>query len=82
MDHSESCLLPFIVRIWVDEAPESGGNRSWRGKITHVPSGQSAPITDLDDASRFMLTYLQALGVKPTFFWRTREFIRKPLSVR
>ena len=82
MDQRETCMVPFIVRIWVDEAPEAGSDRSWRGKITHVPSGQSATVTDLDDASGFMLTYLQSLGVKPTLYWRLRQRIRRLLSVR
>ena len=32
--------LSFIVRIWVEETAEESGRSSWRGHITHVPSGE------------------------------------------
>ena len=39
----------FIVRIWLEDTVEEVGAATWRGQITHVPSGERCYMEDLDD---------------------------------
>jgi hypothetical protein len=65
-DLFESDTHPFIVKIWLEETAEEAGRATWRGHITHVPSGERRYIQDLDSISAFIAPYLEAMGVEVT----------------
>lgn len=52
----------FIIKVWL-EAPEKAGEPTrWRGRITHVPSGENQYVNDLEGISTFMAKYLRQMG--------------------
>ena len=53
----------FIVKIWLEETAEEAGKATWRGHITHVPSGKRRYIKDLDEIWIFITPYLERMGV-------------------
>ncbi len=73
MELFESHTNSFIIKIWVEEAPEKKGRVVWHGSINHVPSGQRRHFTKLKDISLFILPYLQTMGVKPPWWWRIQQ---------
>ena len=44
----------FIVRLWLEPAPEEGGPGRWRGHIQSVQSGEGAYFRDLREMARFL----------------------------
>ena len=70
MGQPESNAQSFIIKIWLEEPVEEAGRATWRGHITHVPSGERRYLKDLNDITAFIVPYLQQLGVKLT--WRAR----------
>jgi hypothetical protein len=61
---SELAPQSFIIKIWLEETAEEAGRATWRGHITHVPSGQRQYIQHLDRISTFIVPYLEAMGVE------------------
>jgi hypothetical protein len=61
---SEYGPLSFIVKIWLEETAEEAGAATWRGHITHVPSGDRQYIKDLDQVRDFVAPYLEEMGVR------------------
>jgi hypothetical protein len=55
---------PFVVKIWLEESAEEAGQATWRGYITHVPSGKRRYLQTLDDIIAFIVPYLEELGVE------------------
>ncbi len=53
----------FIVKIWLEETSEETGRATWRGYITHVPSGERRYFQDLKTASAFIVDYLEQMDV-------------------
>ena len=51
----------FIVRFWLEEASRHCDS-TWRGSVTHVPSGECRYVSDLDEISSFMAKYLSQMG--------------------
>ena len=66
MDLYEAHTHPFIVKIWLEESAEEAGQATWRGYITHVPSGQRRYLQSLDDIILFIKPYLEAMGAEFT----------------
>jgi hypothetical protein len=64
MDLYESNTHPFIVKIWLEEMAQEAGQATWRGHITHVPSGTRRYIQALDDILIFIAPYLRQMGVQ------------------
>jgi hypothetical protein len=64
MDLYESTTHPFIVKIWLEELAQEAGHATWRGHITHVPSGKRRYIQDLGDIIAFITPYLRQMGVE------------------
>jgi hypothetical protein len=64
MDSIEATSHPFIVRIWLEEPAEGIRCATWRGHITHVPSGERRYLEDLDDIKIFIVPYLQDMGIR------------------
>lgn len=54
----------FIVKIWLEETTERADHGTWRGRITHLPSGEQRYIKDLDGILAFVAPYLTKMGVK------------------
>lgn len=65
MDQIESNTHSFVVKIWLEEKDERSGQAVWRGRITHVPSGQEHYFDSLGCISNFIIPYLQEMGVTP-----------------
>lgn len=63
MDVYERNTHPFIVKIWLEETAEESGQATWRGYITHVPSGRRRYLQTLDDILAFIVPYLEEIGV-------------------
>lgn len=54
----------FVVKIWLEETTEEAGRATWRGHITHVPSGERRYFEELCDVIVFMIPYLERMEVK------------------
>ena len=63
MDTLESTNHPFIVRIWLEESAEEVRRATWRGHITHAPTGKRCYLDSLDDIATFIAPYLE--GMEP-----------------
>jgi hypothetical protein len=57
----ETQLHSFIVKVWSEATDEK--TVSWRGNITHVPSGRRLYITDVNEICGFIEDYLTEMGV-------------------
>jgi len=54
----------FIVRIWLEKSAEEAGRATWRGRVTHVPSGEERTVETLDQITAFVTHYLRTMGVE------------------
>jgi hypothetical protein len=74
----------FIIKIWLEETAEEAGRATWRGHITHVPSGQRQYIQNLDRIPWFIMPYLEAMGVEFGVLWRMTRRVKglwyRPMS--
>jgi hypothetical protein len=70
MDLSESDSHSFIIRIWIEETVEEAGRATWRGHITHVPTGERRYFQNLGEIVTFIAPYLGQMGVKPKWRWQ------------
>lgn len=77
LDLSEAYTNSFIVRIWVEETAEEAGQATWRGRITHVPSGEQCYVKDLSDIVAVIASYLEGMGVKLGIGWRMKQWLRR-----
>jgi hypothetical protein len=48
----------FIIRMWLEEIDEKTRRGNWRGRITHIPSGQQEYFIDIKSISTFIKSYL------------------------
>ena len=62
--HSLSDTHSFIIRLWLEETEQEAGRATWRGHITHVPSGTRRYLSNVRDISDFIIPYLKRMGVK------------------
>ena len=67
----------FIVRIWLEKTTEQADQGTWRGHITHLPSGEQCYIKDLDELSDFVATYLKEMGVKTGGRRWVKDYLRR-----
>ena len=70
----DSWTHSFITKIWLEESAEEAGRAIWRGTITHVPSGERRYLHALDDVTAFIVPYLAGMGVRPSLFYRVRQW--------
>lgn len=77
MDSIQSNTHSFIIKVWVNEPGQTSEPIVWRGRITHVPSGHVQHFVSVDEISTFVMPYLQQLGVKPTWSWKIRHWLRR-----
>ena len=64
MDQIESNTHSFIVKIWLEGVDEKAGEAIWRGRVTHVPSGQDRHFDNLTGITDFIAPYLADMGVE------------------
>ena len=64
MELFESHTHSFVIKIWLEQTEGEAKEATWRGKITHVPSGDKAYFVKLTDIPLFILPYLKAMGVR------------------
>jgi hypothetical protein len=69
METSETNTHPFIVKIWLEEVRQA----TWRGEITHVPSGKRRAFSDLSDMNAFIVPYLESMGVRLGLWQRVKQ---------
>ena len=50
----EATTHPYIVKVWLEETAEEAGRATWRGYVTHVPSGKRRCFEHLDDVAAFI----------------------------
>lgn len=81
MDLFESHTNSFIIKIWLEESAGEEGAK-WRGKITHVPSGEKAYFLKLSEICLFILPYLKAMGVRTPWRYKLRQWLRQKKQLR
>ena len=67
----------FIVKIWLDDNSRRINQVTWRGHITHIPSGERHFITDLNEIQRYISPYLESMGVKRGLSARLRSWFMR-----
>ncbi len=77
MDEPELNRQSFVVTIWLEETAEEAGTATWRGHVTHVPSGERRYLKRLEDIVDFVRPYLARMGIKPAPSWAERWRGRK-----
>jgi hypothetical protein len=65
----------FIVKVWLEEPADLQHGATWRGHITHVPSGTRHYVQDLQDVVRFIAPYLGRMGVRLTASQRVQQWL-------
>ncbi|HEX8687417.1 MAG TPA: hypothetical protein VF654_12995 [Pyrinomonadaceae bacterium] len=70
----------FIIKLWLEQVPEGKADSvTWHGHITHVPGGERAYLKDLDAATAFITSYLEAYGVRLSTSRRFAHRLRRLL---
>jgi hypothetical protein len=64
MELFEANTHPFIIKIWLEETADEAGVATWRGHITHVPSGTRRYVERLADITAFIVPYLKEMGIQ------------------
>ena len=77
MDSLEPDAQSFIVKVWVEERTEEGGRGTWRGHITHVPSGERRYLKNLDEIGDFIAPYLELMDLKLGVRWHMRSWLKR-----
>jgi len=77
MELPEPYAHSFIIKVWLEETADEAGQAIWRGRITHVPSGERRYLKDLDDIAAFILPYLDRMGAKSGLLWRARQWLKR-----
>jgi hypothetical protein len=67
----------FIVKVWSAAPDGDSGTTEWRGRVTHVPSGEDRHFLRLAELTAFIAPYLHELGVQPTLRFRLRRWVRR-----
>lgn len=77
MDSLEPSAQSFIVKVWVEDNIDAGGQTVFRGHITHVPSYERRYLKNLGEIERFIAPYLEEMGVRfDKSRWMARWFYR------
>lgn len=65
----------LILRVWLKGDDENHKGISWRGQITHVSSGESLYIKDLEGIIVFLIHFLRTLGARISWGWRLLRWL-------
>lgn len=77
MGSLESTSQSFIVKVWVEESAEKGGQGVWHGHITHVPSGKRHYVKNLDEIRDFIAPHLEEMGMQLGMRWQMRRWLKR-----
>jgi hypothetical protein len=77
MDLSESNSQSFIVKVWVEDSAETGGQGVLRGHITHVSSHERRYLKNLGEIEDFIAPHLETMGVRLGTRWRLRRWLKR-----
>lgn len=77
LNHHQSRLFSFIVKIWTDETSGEQSPIGWHGHITHVPSGARRYVRRLDEISGFIWPYIGEIGKPANFGDRVKDWIKR-----
>ena len=76
MDSLEPGVQSFIVKVWVEDNAETGGQSFFRGHITHVTSRKRRYLKNLGEIEDFIAPYLEEMGVKLGIRWQVRHWFK------
>lgn len=62
MDVLESNIHSFIIKIWLEEPARDNDPAIWRGRITHIPSGEKRYLSEIEEIRVFISPYLRKMG--------------------
>ena len=77
MDDSGTNIQSFVIKIWLEETTTESGQVVWRGRITHVSSGERRLIKHLSEIQSFIWPYLETVGVKPDIGRRVGRWLKQ-----
>ncbi len=77
MDSLEPDAQSFIVKVWVEDDSEAGGQGIFRGHITHVSSHERRYLKNLHEIEVFIAPHLEEMGVKLGVRWRVRRWFKR-----
>ena len=63
VDQADASGQAFIIRIWIEETAQAAARATWRGHITHVPSGERRYLSGLEDVVTFLKSFLVRMGI-------------------
>ena len=66
----------FVVKIQLEETADAR-RVTWRGRITHVPSGARRYLKDLDGIKSFILPYLEDIGGESSVRRRVWKWLKR-----
>jgi hypothetical protein len=65
----------FMIKIWLEESADEGGQARWRGHITYISTGERRYIENLYDVIAFIRPYLEKMGVRSSLTSRMGEWL-------
>ena len=65
----------FVIKIWLEVTPTENNKPSWRGHITHIPSGERRYVTTLFCMIAFIIRYMKNMGIKFGRFWWIKDWL-------
>ena len=77
MDHLENNMHSFVIKLWLEERADKFGRTLWRGRITHVASGEQRFIEDLNEIPPFIKPYLAEIHMKQEKESRDRCWLKR-----
>ena len=80
MESLEPDAQSFIVKVWVEDGLETGGQGAWRGHITHVVSNKRRYLKNLGEIEDFIAPHLEEMGVKLGIRWRVRRWFKRVIK--
>jgi len=67
----------FIVKLWLDDEGGEANQITWRGYITHVPTGARRYLKTLSDITDFIKQYIDGSDVRVDFKSRAKDWLRR-----
>ena len=60
----ESGTQSFVIKVWLEDTGEETARATWRGHITHVPSGERRYLKNLEEVTAFIAAHLETMTTK------------------
>lgn len=61
----------FLVKIWLEK---DGEGTAWRGRVTHVQSGDRRHLKRFKELRAFMMPYIMRMGVRKGLWWKLKQW--------